>query len=209
MPGAVPRMWIISEDGCELIQVQVDRFLRNWRRYHGPTIAYPTYDIHTRPNFVRDFGEFLEFTKTQRLPTPAIDQCEITYINIIQPCDVWEHFGQLDRVFKGWSSDYPKLAGSEALATGWRAQHEVADANGKFVGHLFVELDSAFSVPPGSPPSSEPSPIFQLQLTVRGRPLGEGIDGVMAFMDLGHSIIVNSFVAVTTAEMHAVWGRVQ
>jgi uncharacterized protein (TIGR04255 family) len=201
----IPRVWIISEDHCELIQLQADRFLRNWRRYHGPAIQYPTYDGHTRPNFERDFTDFLDFAAIEKLPEPVADQCEVTYINVIRPCGVWEQFGQLGKVFKGWMAECPSVASGPPLAVQWRAKHEVVDADGRFVGHLFLELDSAFDG--GS--EGEPQPVFQLQLIVRGRPLGEGMSGVMRFMDLGHSTIVNSFAEVTTPEMQSVWGRYQ
>lgn len=208
-PSEQPRLWLISGDNSELIQLQSDRFLRNWRRYHGPTIEYPSYDNHTRPNFESDFEELLAFVKAERLPQPVIDQCEITYINIILPCDVWRDFGDVSRVFNGLLCERRALKGAPITAVQWHTQHEISDSAGRFVGHLGFELDSAFAAPPGSPPSGELSPAFQLQITVRGRPLSEGVKGVMEFMDLGHAAIVKSFTEATTDEMHRAWGRTQ
>ena len=35
----VPRIWMITEDNSQLIQVQRDRFARNWRRYHDHNLS--------------------------------------------------------------------------------------------------------------------------------------------------------------------------
>lgn len=201
----IPRVWMRSNDGTELVQVQTDRFLRNWRRYHNVTIPYPSYETFNRPGFEDDFSNFREFTKDQGLGELAIDQCEMTYINHIRPCGVWTEFAQLDKVFKGWGSSYPALGGSRANTIGCRVRHEVADDEGRYVGHLFVESDSGYL--PGS--NDDVTPVIQFQLIVRGRPLGEGIIGVMPFMDFAHRVIVKSFADVTTPEMHKVWERTQ
>ena len=204
----VQRLWMISEDDSQLVQVQSDRFMCNWRRYHNATAAYPSYEGHNRPEFEVDFKTFRTFVADQGLGDLKFDQCEVSYVNHIRPGKGWTNLSQLDRVFKGWSLAYPPLAGSAADAIACRIRHEVADGGGKFVGHLFVDLDSVYTLP--TPPSSgELSPVFQLQLTVRGRPLQEGVQGVMEFMDFAHSIIVKSFAEVTTPEMHKVWERTQ
>ena len=205
----VPRIWLLSADNTDLVQVQSDRFMRNWRRYHDSDIAYPSYDGHNRPGFAEDFENFCRFTEDQQLGHLAVDQCEMVYINHIQPCGVWTEFAQLDRVFKGWSSGYPTLAGVAAGLIGCRVRHEVLDDEGRFVGHFFLEFDSAYSLRATEPTSGEPAPVLQFQLTVRGRPLGEGSEGVMQFMDLAHRVIVKSFAEVTTPEMHKVWERIQ
>jgi uncharacterized protein (TIGR04255 family) len=201
----IPRVWMLNDEGTELIQVQTDRFLRNWRRYHNDSIPYPSYETSGRPGFENDLGNFREFAKDQGLGELAVDQCEMTYINHIRPCGVWAEFAQLDKVFRGWGSSYPALVGSRANTIGCRVRHEVADDQGKYVGHLYVELDSGYL--PGS--NEELTPLFQFQLIVRGRPLGEGMLGVMQFMDFAHCAIVKSFTDVTTPEMHKVWERTQ
>jgi uncharacterized protein (TIGR04255 family) len=204
----VPRFWMIGEDDSDLVQVQSDRFMRNWRRYHNAEMVYPSYDGHNRPEFLLDFETFRSFVIEQGWGELNIDQCEVAYVNHIKPGKGWKDFSQLDRVFKGWASEYPRLAGSAANSIACRIRHEVSDGHDKFIGHLFIELDSAYAVP--TPPASgELSPLFQLQLIVRGRPLREGVQGVMEFMDRAHSIIVKSFAAITTPKMHKIWERTQ
>ncbi len=134
-----------------------------------------------------------------------VDQCEVVYVNHIEPSGVWDDFSQLSRVFTGWDASYPRSIAGSADAVSCRMRREVADDDGKFVGYFYIELDSAFSFRLITPMA----PVFQLQLTVRGRPLGEGTDGVMRFMDLAHKMIVNSFAELTTPKMHTVWERTQ
>lgn len=205
----IHRVWMISKDESDLIQVQSDRFLRNWRRYHNDEIEYPSYGGHNRPGFVEDYENFTRFVADQELGPIAIDQCEMTYINHIKPCGVWSEFAQVNRVFKGWSADYPHLAGGPAGLIGCKTRHDVSDEKGEFIGHLYLELNSGFSLRRTVPDEGDPAPILQLQLTVRGRPLGAGSEGVMQFMDLAHRVIVKSFAEVTTPEMHNVWERIQ
>src|SRR5438477_59639 len=38
-----PRYWLLDKSGNELIQVQQDRFLRNWRQIRGDEV-YPRFD---------------------------------------------------------------------------------------------------------------------------------------------------------------------
>jgi hypothetical protein len=49
------------------------------------------------------------------------------------------------------------------------------------------------------------TPIYVLELTVRGAPIGQGIGGAQSFFDIGHEWIVRGFKDVTTSMMHAVW----
>ena len=201
----VPRMWLLSADDTELVQVQPDRFMRNWRRYHDGQIAYPSYDDHIRPGFVEDFANFSAVIEDQQLGPPIADQCEVVYVNHIDHSGTWQDFSQLGRVFKGWDATYPHSVGSGTDTVAYRMRRDVTDDHGKFVGHFFIELDSAYSLRQ----TGAMTPIFQLQLNVRGRPLSEGAEGVMRFMDLAHKIIVNSFAELTTPEMHAIWERIQ
>jgi len=42
---------------------------------------------------------------------------------------------------------------------------------------------------------------------LRGRPLGEGVEGILKFMDFGREKIVRAFSDITTEKMHVLWGR--
>jgi hypothetical protein len=46
-----------------------------------------------------------------------------------------------------------------------------------------------------------------MNLVARGRSDGEGIDGVLRFFDSGHTWATRTFLALTTPEMHTIWGE--
>ena len=45
-----------------------------------------------------------------------------------------------------------------------------------------------------------------VQLFARGAPIGDGLEGALAFLDLGHDWLVRAFKSLTTLEMHKEWG---
>jgi uncharacterized protein (TIGR04255 family) len=77
----VSRLWFVTDQGNEMIQVQPDRFIRNWRK-EGQGEQYPRYEAGKKL-FERDFGVFQEFLTDNRLGSPQVNQCEVTYVNHI------------------------------------------------------------------------------------------------------------------------------
>lgn len=203
-----PRLWMVNEAGTELVQMQPDRFVRNWRRYKDAGVKYPHYDDHIRPQFVQDFATFEKFLKAEHIGEMVVDQCEVTYVNHIYGDGVWEHHGQLDRVFRGWAPDYGRRVALETELVSARVKHTIADGSGEFIGRLHIDVEAGF-VPGQSGEKTARVPVFVMQLVARGRPLSEGVKGVFEFFDLGHRHIVSTFAEITTEEMHKVWRRLQ
>jgi uncharacterized protein (TIGR04255 family) len=82
---ALPRTWFLNENGTELIQVQSDRFSRNWRRTgEGVTgqSEYPRYH-HMRRRFEEDLVRFRDFVTAEHLGELSFDQCETSYVDEI------------------------------------------------------------------------------------------------------------------------------
>ena len=193
---------MLTDSGEELIQVQQDRFVTNWRKHLTPDAEYPRYK-NRKPHFVANLEKFISFVKAEGLGEVIFDQCEVTYVNHIYPCSVWQRHDQMGNVFLGWSDKYA-LADTESI--GIKTRHQISDESGNFLGRLHVEIDSVFSRPKSG---DEYNPIFAMKLIARGKPMSEGINGVVDFLDLGHESIVNGFTAVTTSDMHTEWGRTQ
>ncbi len=197
----VPRLWFVAERETELIQVQQDRFIRNWRRVR-PSDAYPRYS-QLRAAFAEDFGQFTRCVKEEGWGEVEPNQCEVTYVNVIQAGEGWEHHDELDRIcalFAGHQTDpLPNLGRLEQGAL--RVSYVLEHGNGCPVGRLYVSIDPVFT-------ALEARPAFRLLLTARGAPLGgRHLPGVLAFFDLAHEAIVRLFAAITTQEMHRIWGR--
>jgi uncharacterized protein (TIGR04255 family) len=194
----VPRVWFLNDAGTELIQVQQDRFIHNWRKA-GNDIDYVRYP-HVRERFVKSFDRFEAFVAAEKLGQVKPDQCEVTYTNQMVSGEGWETQGELDRVFTFWrSGDSGFLPPPENASVAIR--YLIPDDKGKPIGRLHVDLQPAFR-------KSDFVPMLILNLTARGAPLGRGPGGVMDFFDLGREWIVRGFAGITTSSMHSEWRRI-
>lgn len=202
---SMARLWFVNEPGDELVQVQADRFIRNWRAVAGLHNAYPRYDDCIRPRFEEDYRTFLNFVSDESLGSVEPNQCELTYINHILPNEHWKSHSDLHSVLRYWPDSASGLLSMEAEAINFGVAYRLNDDKGDFIGRLHVSAQSAFLPPRAG--SDQQVPIFVLTLTARGRPLGKGIEGVLEFFDVGRSVIVDSFDRMTTTTMHEVWGK--
>jgi uncharacterized protein (TIGR04255 family) len=193
-----PRFWFLNETGSELVQVQRDRLVHNWRRL-DPDSPYPHYE-NLRPAFRDDLIDFQAFLAESQAGKFSPYQCEISYINPIQIGLGLEDFGQLHRLIAPWSGQFsePFLADPESVSIAVRFL--MTDTSGKTAGRLHISANPVQSQVDGT------SAVL-LQLAARGRPYDQSIDGVLQFLDLGHDWIVRAFAAITTPEMHDLWER--
>jgi uncharacterized protein (TIGR04255 family) len=194
----IPRLWFINEDGKELVQIQNDRFIRNWRKIHEDNI-YPRYENHIRPKFIEDFLLFKGFLEKERIGGISIDQCEISYINHIKPNKYWKSHDQLDQVFNIWSGKKNKISGLSFEDANINARFKILDNKSEFLGRLHINIQPVFS--------KEGSPIFLLTISSRGCPLNKSDEGILEFMNKGREHIVNTFAEITTTHMHEIWER--
>lgn len=189
------RTWFIGKVPTDLIQVQRDRFVVNWRKVKGDE-AYPRYHAELRPRFQREWTRFKEFIAEQGLGNVDVQQAELTYVNDISQGDGWNNFGELSKLFAFW-----RQKGS----TGFLPALETMGATGSFEmpdkrGRLHFTVQHLRR-------STDQKEVIQLQLVARGKPASSRDDDLMAWLDLGHEWIVQGFVDFTTPEQHAVWGR--
>ncbi len=197
----VPRCWFLNEHGTELIQVQNDRFVHNWRKVQEGQ-EYPRFEKHIRPRFDEEFARLQQFFEREQIGVLTPNQCEVTYVNHIESCQVWAKHGELAKVFAYCT----ELTRSEFLQ-----EPEELRMHGSFVirrsaqepiGRLRYSIEPAFR-------RSDDRPVFVLTLVARGSPIDDSAEGAMAFIDLGREWIVRGFADMTTPEMHKIWGRTQ
>ena len=93
----LPRVWFIHENENELIQVQRNRFLHNWRK-RQPDDEYPGYEKVVE-NFERYLSCFEEFLAEENLENLVPKEYELTYINLIPKGHGWENPSDLANVF--------------------------------------------------------------------------------------------------------------
>jgi uncharacterized protein (TIGR04255 family) len=189
-----PRYWFLNKSKLQLIQVQQDRFHRNWRQIDG-TEEYPRYS-HLVKQFMEDWFGFVAFLRDLGLTLPVVDQCELTYINHIVHRQKWDDPLDLPKIFALWSKR-PKgaflpLPESSNLHQTYRLPDER--------GRLHVQTKQGFR-------KRDQQPVTVFDLTARGAPTGTDASAVQSWFDMAHEWIVETFTELTTPEMHKVWER--
>jgi uncharacterized protein (TIGR04255 family) len=195
-PYMEPRVWFVAATGNELLQVQRDRFVVNWRRVN-PDDQYPRYR-HARSMLEQEYAVFEKFVADQKLGKIVPNQCEVTYINQIQQCPVWDKHSQVGHVLNVMAPEFR----DESLPTPEQFRFSAKYIMGPMdapVGRLHLDFQPAFR-------TADRKPIFAMNLTARGKPMGTGFAGAMAFIDLAREDIVRGFRALTTSQMHKEWG---
>jgi uncharacterized protein (TIGR04255 family) len=193
-----PRLWFLNELAGELVQVQQDRFIRNWRKQEDSD-EYPRYR-NLRRLFQEDFELFCRTVEAEQWGTVEPNQCEVTYVNIIPAGEGWHDHGELERVITLFSAHYSDDGLGKPEEATVNLQYVLKDDKDEPVGRLHIDANPVQKV-------SDNQPAIRLTVTARGKPLGVGIEGAMQFLDRGHEAIVRGFTSITTSDMHRVWKR--
>jgi len=188
------RFWYINPDGTELIQVQRDRFIRNWR-WTETGRSYPGYQT-LRPRFEQDWATFIRFLERESLGMPEVNQCEVTYINHIELGAVWRSFGDPSPILRLVA---PPERG-EFLPDPEMVLVSATYAMPNQRGRTHVAAQPALRRLDGKE-------VLQLTLTARGKPHSSNVDDLIKWFNDGHDWIVNGFVDITTARIQKVWHR--
>ena len=107
-PFPMPRYWFIARDKINLLQIQKNAFMFNWRRQG--TERYPRYHREIKPNFDRFYGQFEAFVCAEvDVSEVSIDLCELTYVNTIEQCDYWAGPGDTQNVIPSFSNLSPSM----------------------------------------------------------------------------------------------------
>jgi uncharacterized protein (TIGR04255 family) len=193
----LPRLWFISEDETELVQVQSDRFIANWRKVREED-EYPRYE-HVRAYFDEAFASFVDFITQEDLGSIMPIQYEVIYVNQILAGEGWQRFGEIDRVLSFWTNAdaQPPLEEPESASAALQyliPSHENAN------GRLYVDIRPSVR-------QTDERQMFAMTLTARL--LGSEEDDLTALpgLDAGREHIVRAFAALTNPEMHTIWGR--
>lgn len=194
----LPRVWFLNEGRTELIQVQADRLIHNWRRMRGRE-PYPRFEP-IRDRFRDEVEEVGRFLQDEGLGSLVVNQCEVTYLNHIESSDVWETHGQMERILRLWSPWHENAFLPQCEDAAVRLRFVIPSEEGKPVGRLHVALQPAWK-------KADKSPILTMNLTVRGAPLGRDIESAFAFFELGRRWIVKGFADLTTTTMQRAWER--
>ncbi len=190
------RTFLLSEDDVYLLQIQNNRFYRNWRSRDAP---YPHFeDLGTA--FETDLASFRAFLDEEGLPTPVIGHVEVSYINWIADLAMTE---------------FLRPGGPVALdVTGvdehpqdqtWAARYLVRDTEAQPIARLIAQCVPAVRMVEDCPIAGSQMSLTFLRLCAES-PTAEALEGILA---TGHNAIVRGFTDLTTPAAHEHWGRIQ
>jgi uncharacterized protein (TIGR04255 family) len=194
----IPQCRFLNDKGTELVQVQQDRFVHNWRKV-GTGDEYPRYEF-VKGRFERELRTFRQFLAREGLGELIPNQCEVTYVNHIVSGAAWDRHADLGEILTVWTTRYSDTFLSVPQDMGLRVRYIIPGADGSPLGRLIVGVDPAYR-------TEDDRPIYVLTLTARGRPVGEGIEGAIGFLDIGREWVVRGFTSITSRRMHEIWGR--
>jgi len=188
------RVWFLSSGGQQLLQVQTDRFVCNWRRSaEQPYLGFAqVLDVFTRE--LRVFVAALPGGEG-----PVFTQCELTYVSHAVAGEGFSGHSELDRVVRGWTwPALPQGITPERMAL--RGSYVCGDGEGEPWARVHQVVNPVSRV-------KDKTPLLAIEITARGAPLAAGLEGVVAFLEKAHCTITNVFLASTTEHIHGVWGR--
>lgn len=193
------RIWFVNDSDTRLIQIQRDRFVYNWRRASIDE-AYPHYP-DVRKSFEQQFLVFQKFLIDHKLTDLIPNQCEVTYVNLIEASEDMPSRTEANKLLTVFHSDYSDDYLSEPEDVRLALRYRIHDIEGNPVGRLHILLDPTYY-------PNRQTLLYRLTIVARGKPLGEGIEGVLGFFDLGRDSIVRGFTSITTKMMHKKWRRI-
>lgn len=194
LANLLPRLWFVNQRDNELIQLQNDRFLYNWRKKHEDD-PYPRYGIVAKA-FKANLDIFQEFLKEEGLGMLNPTACELTYVNHILKGQGWESLAEINNVLPdlNWRSDNGRFL-PEPLSLGWQTTFALPDDKGRLhVNLLQGQIDDR--------------PVLRLDITARWLGVNESLDTIWGWFDVAHEWIVRGFTDLTSREIQStIWER--
>jgi uncharacterized protein (TIGR04255 family) len=172
--------------------VQSDYFVRNWRKLENSQ-EYLHYD-EARPKFERDWLRFLKFLGEQGLPMPEAWQCEVAYVNQFVRGREWKDFDQLDALYPIWRKLPDRKFLSQTQTVNFVTAYRLPNDRGvlQFLSQPAIRKDDG-------------AEIIQLTVTAIGKPDLSGTEGILNWLDAGHTAVVEGFKEFTSDAAHAIW----
>jgi uncharacterized protein (TIGR04255 family) len=190
------RFWFVNSSGHELIQVQQDRFLHNWRQREEEQ-PYPHYEV-VRERFEQELAVFEKFARDENLGELKMNQCEVTYINVIE-IEETKPFLALEKITPLWTGDLSEEIELERENAQIRFSLRLLEG-GKPIGRVHVKFDPAHR-------NLDRKQVIRLEITARAKPTDESVAAALHLLDEERKYVVRTFAAATTRAMHELWER--
>lgn len=183
------RSWFVDSSNNQLLQVQSNAFIRNWRAVEAEHKYVHYSDL--KPLFQQDWAAYQQFLKDENLPPPSVFRCDVTYINHFVKGREWNTLEEIGPLFKQSRFD---LKGGLVTSMSFVAN----------VSNNQVRMDAS----PGLRPDG--TPIIQFTLNVNGKPNSTSEGDIWAELDECHHLLVTTFAEITADELQRqVWKRIR
>lgn len=186
------RTWLIAETDDYLLQIQNTRFTQNWRRRQT---EYAHFE-ELWGLFETNYQTFQDLLTDEKLPSPNVQQVEITYINWITELAPSQFFkpatlATVSAYGKSYEPEHQNLSARYRL-----------DGESDVIERLYVQCQPAIRA---QDPSVEG---YQFALVYRAaNPNGISGDQIKSYAYVGRSVIVNAFTDLTTELGQERWER--
>jgi uncharacterized protein (TIGR04255 family) len=193
-PRMLPiRVLFSNASGNDLVQIQCNRFLYNWRK-RRPDDVYPGYTL-CFDGFEKYLFEFQDFLAKEQIGTIFPMQYELTYFDHILENEGWESLNNLGDIFPNFEfqRDKHKLPKS-VRDINWQILFDLPDN----IGQLQLGIESQYR-------ESDNRRVLTIQFTARSV---EPYNPVREWFDVAHSEISKMFVNLISDEIQEKhWGR--
>ncbi len=194
------RVFFVTAAGNNVIQIQPDRFVHNWRKVKDED-EYPRYG-QVRGLSLEQWSKFLAFAEKNGLGEVAPDQYELTYVNHMLKADGWDSLADVGSLFRDvrWASGDRFLPEPEALL------HRMSFPLPESTGRLHVALRQMRRI-------QDAREVLVLDLTARGFPTGPeaaGREAMLLWFDVAREWIVRGFADLCEeSAQRALWRRIR
>ncbi len=191
------RTWFASADGRDLIQIQQDRFLFNWKKSAHDDVYTSYNDVMAK--FNSHLNGFLVFLAEEKIPAPVYRQFELTYFNQIPIGETrdGDFVSETDLLVDHKRDRRAGRFLPNPEMVNWTTVYALPDQTGR----LYATAQSAFS-PDGRR-------IVQLEMTARGSPKEPCEANRQGWFDIAHEWITRGFADLTDEKIQkSVWGRI-
>ena len=195
-PFPLPRYWFVADDEINLVQIQRNAFMFNWRRRGD---EYPRFHANIKPNFDKYYGRFSEFIRTETgIEVPTVDTCELTYVNVVESCEYWARLQDVPKIIPSFS--IPELGADASTAL---------EFDCKYTYQVSTDMQLNLRVRSGLRGQQHDSPVLLFEIRARGR-LGQVTkSGADEWFERAHDGVVSCFLSMTSQEIQSrYWKRI-
>lgn len=183
------RLWLLNEQENELLQLQNDRAVVNWRR-QSPSDDYPGFNALLQ-RFREAWRVYLQTLIESGSNLPSSATAEYTYVNSIRvTSDYSEFFGLMNSIPDGMPGDFGSVR--------FNLDRRLAFDSGE-TGYLLVSCAPATN-------SENPGSDFELGVSAHVQSTTFDTADIERAIDLAHQSAVHGFEAVTTEQKKREWG---